>query len=164
MRLTKKELYRIAREQGFVRDTSIDVRLYESGDAYAIWRLNQAEMGYDYSQADTELRLKALSKSRKDRIFVAICNGDIAGYIHVNDYDLIYSPHMKNIMGVAVFNKYKRHGIGTALMNAAEEWAKADGACGIRLVSGETRTDAHKFYRACGYGEGRKQMNFKKYF
>ncbi|MEG0711801.1 MAG: GNAT family N-acetyltransferase, partial [Niameybacter sp.] len=84
------------------------------------------------------------------------------GYVHANDYDVIYAPHMKNIMGIAVSKQYKRQGVGKALLEAVEEWAKKTGASGVRLVSGETRSGAHTFYRYCGYEGEKRQINFKK--
>lgn len=69
---------------------------------------------------------------------------------------------MKNIMGIAVFSECKHSGIGKALLTKVEDWAKQAGASGIRLVSGANRTDAHAFYRKCGYTGDKQQINFKK--
>ncbi|MCD8221763.1 MAG: GNAT family N-acetyltransferase [Clostridiales bacterium] len=98
-----------------------------------------------------------------DKILVAVLSGEVVGYIHANDYDVLYMGHMKNIMGIVVRTDCKRNGVGRALFHEIEEWAKEDGAAGVRLVSGITRTGAHEFYRRCGYGEGREQKNFKKF-
>lgn len=73
-------------------------------------------------------------------------------------------PAMKNIMGIAVDASHRREGIGTALLTAVENWAQQSGAAGVRLVSGASRAQAHLFYRSLGYGDGRQQRNFKKYF
>ena len=86
------------------------------------------------------------------------------GYVHDLDYDLLYAPHMKNIMGIAVSSAYKRKGIGSALLQYVENWALETGASGIRLVSGATRTDAHAFYRHCGFEGNKEQINLKKMF
>ena len=133
-------------------------------DADQIYELNCSEMGYDYPKEETRQRIKDILASEHDKIYVAELDGSVVGYVHANDYNLIYAPAMKNIMGIAVSNKHKRIGIGKALLTAAEEWAKADGAKGVRLVSGETRKEAHMFYEWCGYTGGKHQLNFKKYF
>ena len=86
------------------------------------------------------------------------------GYVHANDYDVIYAPPMKNIMGIAVSNRFRKEGVGRALLAAVEAWARETGAWGIRLVSGAERTGAHEFYRHCGYSGEKRQVNFKKYF
>lgn len=69
---------------------------------------------------------------------------------------------MKNNMGIAVFSGYHRQGIGRALLQAVENWAKETGASCVRLVSGAERTGAHGFYQRCGYTDGKNQLNFKK--
>lgn len=133
-------------------------------DAEAIHKLNCDEMGYDYPADKTEEKLKFLLDSTKDAVYVATVNDTVVGYIHANDYDLIYAPHMKNIMGIAVDSSYKHNGIGKALLQQVELWAKETGASGIRLVSGAGRTDAHAFYRKCGFSGDTEQLNLKKMF
>ncbi len=143
---------------------NIQIRQCEITDTKAIHELNAKELGYNYSEDKTRDNLAKLLESSRDRIYVALINGNVVGYVHANDYDLIYASHMKNIMGIAVSNSFQKMGIGKALLTAVEHWAKNTGACGIRLVSGATRTGAHRFYRQCGYTENKKQINFKKTF
>ena len=133
-------------------------------DVNAIWNLNNIEMGYEYSIENTKDKLERLLKSDKDKIFVATVQNTAVGYVHANDYDVIYAPHMKNIMGIAVSGEYKKYGIGKAMLEEVEKWAKETGAFGVRLVSGSTRIGAHEFYRRCGYVGDKQQINFKKYF
>lgn len=131
-------------------------------DAGEIYELNKHEMGYDFPAEETAGKLDWLLASGHDKIFVAEIGGKVVGYVHANDYDLVYAPHMKNIMGIAVSSEYKRCGIGKALLSQVEAWARETGACAVRLVSGETRTGAHEFYRRCGYSCGKRQLNFSK--
>ena len=142
----------------------LQIRQCEIIDAKAIYELNVREMGYDYPKDKTEEKLKQLLKSDKDKIFVALINNIVVGYVHANDYDVIYAPHMKNIMGIAVSSNFKKKGIGRALLSAIEDWAQKNGASGVRLVSGATRIGAHEFYRHCGYCGDKQQINFKKMF
>ncbi|MBD5383669.1 MAG: GNAT family N-acetyltransferase [Ruminococcaceae bacterium] len=142
----------------------LQIRSCEISDTNAIYELNVREMGYDYPKDKTEEKLKQLLKSDKDKIFVALIGNIVVGYVHANDYDVIYAPHMKNIMGIAVSSDFKRKGIGSALLSAIEAWARKTGAEGVRLVSGAARTGAHEFYRRCGYGGDKQQINFKKMF
>ena len=140
------------------------IREAVQSDANAIWQLNSTEMGYAFTLDATIDNLSKLLHSPSDKIFVAICDGSVVGYVHANDYDLLYAPHMKNIMGIAVSSAYKRKCIGSALLQYVENWALETGASGIRLVSGATRTDAHAFYRCCGYEAIKEQINLKKMF
>ncbi len=131
-------------------------------DAEAIRQLNLTCMGYDYPLSDTERQLKKSLSDPAHRIFVATADGTVVGYVHASDYDLLYAPPMKNILGIAVSNAFTRRGIGTALLQQVEQWAASSGAGGVRLVSGASRTGAHEFYRSLGYDGGKQQLNFKK--
>lgn len=133
-------------------------------DAPALYRLDRVSMGYDYPEEKTVAQLEKLLSSGRDKILVAEIDGQVVGYLHLVDYDLLYAGPMKNIMGIAVDPERRRMGIGRALLEAGEEWARADGAEGIRLVSGESRVGAHAFYRALGYEGNKMQLNLKKMF
>lgn len=133
-------------------------------DAQSIYLLNKYEMGYDYPVDKQIKKIIDVIDSEKDKIYVAVKDDKIVGYIHVNDYDVIYMDHLKNIMGIAVDSHYRKLGIGKKLLQQAEKWAKDTGASGVRLVSGESRTGAHEFYRHCGYESHKKQLNFIKMF
>ena len=81
-------------------------------DADQIYELNRNEMGYDYPRAETLQKIKEVLSSNYDKIYVAVVDESVVGYVHANDYNLIYAPTMKNIMGIAVSSEYKRMGIG----------------------------------------------------
>ena len=141
---------------------SMRIREASLQDAGAIARLNAECMGYDYSSADTAANLSHILGSPHDKVLVAVADTQIVGYIHVNEYRVLYAPFMVNVMGIAVSGSCRRCGIGSQLLAAAEAWAKERGAVAIRLVSGASRTEAHAFYRSCGFGGGKEQLNFKK--
>ena len=146
------------------RTNEFSIREAVASDATAIWRLNCNEMGYQYPLDDTAQNITKLLCSSTDKIFVAVSDGAVVGYVHANDYDLLYAPPMKNIMGIAVSSEHKQQGIGRALLQQVEHWACETGATGIRLVSGLSRTDAHEFYHRCGYSGDKEQLNLKKIF
>lgn len=131
-------------------------------DASALARLNRASMGYDYPEDQTAERLAALLKDGRNKILIAELDGRAVGYLHLVDYELLYADPMANIMGIAVDPDFRRMGIGAALLAAGEDWARTQGASAVRLVSGETRTGAHAFYRALGYEGSKMQVNMKK--
>ncbi len=142
----------------------IEIRPAVLGDCEALARLNREEMGYDYPADQMKSQLEKLLSDGKNGIFVAEAAGEVVGYVHLTDYDLLYADHMKNIMGIAVASSHRRMGIGKKLLAAAEEWARESGAAGVRLVSGETRIGAHAFYRSLGYQGNKMQLNLKKLF
>ena len=142
----------------------IIIRECEIQDYADIVLLNKNEMGYDYHAEDTKNQLRRLLNFSNHKIYVAVVADKLVGYIHANNHDLLYAPHLKNIMGIAVSSNFKKNGIGKMLLDEVEKWAHDTGACGIRLVSGATRTGAHAFYSACGYTDIKEQRNFKKMF
>lgn len=141
---------------------AVTIRKYRSGDETDIWRLNTQELGYPFSFEEMAAKLVKLAQNPEHCILVAQWEETVVGYIHGNDYEVLYMPAYKNILGLAVANDYQHRGIGKALLQGIEDWAKATGAAGIRLVSGEERTGAHAFYEACGYQRKKKQVNFRK--
>ena len=140
------------------------IRECTAKDVNAIYELNSKELGYDFPIKSTQKQLGKILLDGTQKIFVAVRQGSVVGYIHLNSYDVLYFEHLKNIMGIAVFSEFKRNGIGKKLLQIGEKWAQEDGAIGIRLVSGAERTDAHQFYLKCGYIGNKLQKNFKKVF
>lgn len=138
------------------------MRECQETDIEKLYILNKKEMGYDYPKDKMIQQIRKILQKDTDKIFVALVDNEIVGYIHIHDYDLIYNDHLKNILGIAVSKKYRHQGIGRALLNKAEKWAKDTNASGIRLVSGETRKGAHEFYQHCGYKFVKNQCNFIK--
>lgn len=138
------------------------IREARLADCAAITRLNREEMGYDFPEERTWEKLRACLKNPAHKIFVAESGGEVVGYLHLEDYDMLYFPHMKNVLGIAVASACRRQGVGRALLAAGEAWAKADGAVAVRLVSGEGRKGAHAFYQRLGYTGNKLQRNFKK--
>ncbi len=131
-------------------------------DIEAIYELSRSQMGYDVPMAIIAERLALILQREEDKIFVAVIDNCVVGYVHACNYESLYLPPYKSIMGLAVAADCKRQGIGSALLSTVENWAKETGAFGIRLVSGEERAGAHEFYKHCGYEQGKKQIRFKK--
>lgn len=142
------------------------IREAAEGDYADIQSLSDHCLGYDYDREKTRERLIYIMDvlGGHHKIYVAEIGGKIVGYIHACDYDLLYHDSMKNILGIAVREDARRQGVGRALLEAVERWAKDTGSAGIRLVSGARRTEAHEFYRACGYTENKFQLNLSKMF
>lgn len=58
-----------------------------------------------------------------------------------------------HIITVDVVKAWRRRGVATVLMNAAEEWARREGARLVSLETAEDNIDAQQFYRARGYAK-----------
>lgn len=140
----------------------VNIRDAAVTDAPVLAKLNREEMGYEYPMDKTEEKLRTLLTDSRNKILVAEVDGEVVGYLHLEDYDLLYAPHMKNILGIAVAGSCRRQGVGKALLTAGESWARETGAVMVRLVSGENRKGAHAFYQSMGYQGNKLQRNFKK--
>lgn len=140
------------------------IRECKLSDYIRIYELNKNAFGYEYPFDQTKARISKILPRPTDKLYVACFDEKVVGYIHGSDYECTYSDSLKNILAIAVDEEYRGKGIGKALLCAVEDWAKKDGCCGVRLVSGFNRMGAHEFYLHCGYIERKQQKNFIKYF
>ena len=121
----------------------------------------ELDLGYVCEKELVKIRLANLDRNR-ECVFVADEGNKVIGFIHVEVYELLYAPSMANILGIAVSSEYRRQGIGKLLLSKAEEWAKCKGIDIMRLNSGDTRKEAHEFYRSLGYNNEKHQIRFIK--
>jgi GNAT superfamily N-acetyltransferase len=142
----------------------IIIRPAAIGDCPRFCQLNREALGYDYPYEKTLVRLKLILSRPSDKVYVAECEGIVAGYVHAADYECTYCGPLKNIIAIAVDERLRGLGIGRELLSAAEGWAKECGCEGVRLSSGFARTEAHKFYSQCGYTLRKEQKNFIRLF
>ena len=134
-------------------------------DAENICEINKISLGYDFSADKTVVQIKQITKDEKTLLLSATDDENRAvGYIEAQIYDTPYAKTDVNIMALAVNEKFQGQGIGKKLLSAAENWGKAKDAVGITLESSTYRTEAHKFYEACGYECAKEHKNFKKIF
>ncbi|MBQ7026509.1 MAG: GNAT family N-acetyltransferase, partial [Peptococcaceae bacterium] len=118
------------------------IRNANSNDSIAISKISYEDLGYACSIELVAARLDSLD-SKREVVFVAELDKIVVGYVHAEIYNLLYAESMVNILGIAVAAAYRRHGVGKALLNTAEDWAKSCGIKKIRLNSGAMRSEAH---------------------
>lgn len=139
----------------------VAVRKAEVSDSAEIAEILRNDLGYDCSEELVKRKLSSL-EAHREAVFAAELCGQVAGIVHVEKYELLYFDTVANILGLAVCSACRRRGIGRRLMQAAESWAKENGAVGVRLNSGASRTEAHEFYRSLGYVSEKAQLRFMK--
>lgn len=142
----------------------IHIREAKLEDAKRICELNKAALGYDYPEDKTKRRLKFIMARRTDRVYIAEYNGEVAGFVHGADYECMHCDSLKNVVALAVDERFRGCGIGRKLLSAVEVWAEMSGCAGVRLTSAFSRTEAHEFYKHCGYIVRKEQKNFLKLF
>ncbi len=139
------------------------IRNADSKDSIAIAQIAAEGLGYPCSPERIANNIARLDPSHA-RVYVAVLQGEVVGFVEPQVYEAIYFAPLVNILGLAVRESCRGMGIGKALMEAAEGWAKEIGATGVRLNSGASRTEAHTFYRHIGYTSEKQQLRFLKKF
>lgn len=141
---------------------NLEIREINLSDAGGIRSVSENALGYECPLSLVEDKIKSLDKKR-EQVFVAVLNGNIVGFIHVEKYDTLYFETMCNVLGLAVAKDFQKTGIGKSLLTAGENWAKENGIKYMRVNSGISRVEAHKFYRHMGYESEKEQLRFIKH-
>lgn len=138
------------------------IREAQFSDAEALYSINKTSLGYDYPLAQTKKQLQELLESTDNKLLVCIIDEKVCGYIHAALYQTIYAPTMINILALSIDTAFHGKGCGKALITEIEKWATTVAAVGIRLNSGEERTEAHRFYEHIGFSKRKNQANYYK--
>ena len=141
--------------------SQVEVRPVTVDDAAEICQICCEDLGYQCDKILVTERINQLELER-EAVFVAEIDGAVVGFVHVEKYNTLYFEMMANILGLAVSSKYRKKGIGRALLERAEQWAMENDISLMRLNSGKKRSDAHKFYRHLEYGQEKEQYRFIK--
>ena len=140
---------------------NIIIREIKISDDIKICNIIESELGYLCNAELVKGKINQLNEKR-EKVFVAVDNDKVVGFIHVEKYDVIYFETMANILGLAVEKGYQRKGLGKELIWSVEKWALENEIYMMRLNSGITRKNAHKFYRHLGYKSDKEQFRFTK--
>ncbi|SEQ47816.1 GNAT family N-acetyltransferase [Lentzea albida] len=140
------------------------IREVLADDAPAIQQINHEALGYDFPLPDTRAQLERIIKAPNVVLLVAVDEAEVLGYVQLSDYENTYHRPLKNLITLATSPRHQGRGVGRALLAAGEEWARADGACGVRLVTGADRVRARRFYAANGYDVRKEQTNLIKWW
>ncbi len=97
-----------------------------------------------------EIDYRAYIASPDKALYFAFCDGALAGQIILrkNWNKLAY------VEDIAVDARFRRQGIGRALMSRAVEWAKSQGLPGIMLETQDVNAAACRFYARFGFVPG----------
>lgn len=139
----------------------ITIREATADDASAIQEISTNDLGYPCQKKLVQYRLEHLDCSR-ERVFVAVDEQKVIGFIQAEVYNLLYQPSSINVLGLAVAQAYRGYGAGRLLMEKAEQWAKQQNINKVRLNSASQRENAHQFYQHLGYKNTKTQKRFTK--
>lgn len=110
------------------------------------------QLGYPVSDEEMRARFYTVSNRKDAGLFVAESpEGEVLGWIHLDTHYSLLSDARCEVWATIVDEKYRKRGIGSALMKKAESWAAEHGLPIVRFGSNVQRERAHKFYERLGY-------------
>ncbi len=113
------------------------------------------ELGYPCDRADALERIAAIIDNDRQVMVVARLAGRVCALMALDFmYYLPLGTYTCRVTALVVTPEAQGRGLGRQLLREAERRARAGGAARIELTSGSQRTDAHAFYKACGYSDG----------
>ena len=119
------------------------------------------QLGYPNDAAQLARRLAAVPAGDTMRVLVAQQGDTVAGVAVVHVMAPLHVPNRWALLSALVVDDAQRSGgIGAALLQAAEAFAREHGCAQLELSSNVARTRAHRFYERQGYRE--KRMRFVK--
>jgi len=129
---------------------AVAIRPAVADDAPALARL-LAHLGYPADPADLPDRLLRL-RSGGDDAFVAVIDGETAGLATVHSRAVLHLARpVAQLTALVVPPERRGRGVGRALVAAAEQWARAQGAERLVVTTALHRADAPLFYERLGF-------------
>jgi GNAT superfamily N-acetyltransferase len=121
------------------------------------------QLGYPSTPAQMIERLDPLLGEKEHGILVAEDPKDgVVGWIHVYVHRGIEMEPRAELSGLVVDERHRSAGVGEALIQAVEAWARDRGCRSVGLRSNVIRERAHAFYRRLGYRQIKTQHAFRK--
>ncbi len=137
-----------------MHEPAIDLRsatLMDADDVAALL----AALGYPCDREDASDRIHAIIANDRQALVLARDRGAVCGLIALDFmYYLPLGTTTCRITAMVVTPEAQGRGLGRQLLREAERRARIGGAARLEITSGSQRTDAHAFYRACGYSDG----------
>jgi predicted N-acetyltransferase YhbS len=135
----------------------VSMRSAELTDALALAELwGEALRRCDHQDqvADLELIIKAATQSPEQRIVVAEYDGELAGavYLRLTTLTAVNLEPVVEAVSPHVFPQYRRHGIGSSLIECAVSFAEELGVTHVMTAAAHGSRDANRFMARLGLG------------
>ena len=143
------------------KPSELKIRRAKSGDAANLAALS-GELGYHATAAEIKSRLSRLKSAANDALFVAECDGEVIGWLHISVNHLIEVPNRAEINAFIVCEKQRSNGAGARLLDAAEKWARGKKCVHMSVRCNVVRERAHVFYQRHGFEHYKTQKAFRK--
>ena len=137
------------------------IREARPDDAPSLARL-ATQLGYPTTAEEAAHRTANVLGRPGHAVYVAEVDGEIAGWLHVEESISLESEPSAEIEGLIVDEAHRGFGIGAGLVAEAERWALSRGAALLRVRSNVIRVRARRFYEREGFVVTKSQNNFVK--
>jgi predicted N-acetyltransferase YhbS len=144
-----------------VTDANVVIRKGRVDDASEIAAL-ATELGYPSGEAEMKDRIERVLRSNAYFLAVAERESHLIGWVAAEKRLLLESGERAEIVGLIVTSSARQRGIGLALVNAAEAWARQQGMRSISVRSNVARLESHPFYERLGYVRTKTQHAYAK--
>ena len=110
-----------------------------------------AQLGYPTTSVVVPIRLAAIEQER-GTVLVAVDERDeVVGLATGTRFATLHAgAQVAYITALVTSTESRGQGIGRALVEALERWAREHGCTRLSVTSAEHRADAHAFYPRCG--------------
>lgn len=126
--------------------TTVSIRDAKPADADALARLC-AQLGYPAEPAAMPARVERLATDANTRALVAVHGDAVIGLATVQArHTLNHEAPIAQLTLLVVDEANRVRGVGRALVDAAEEWARERGCKRLVVTTALERMDAHAFY------------------
>ena len=141
---------------------SVAIRAMIAADIDDAARL-ATQLGYPSTSEQVARRFDAIQTAADSQVLVAVDDSEaVVGWIHIFGNRLLESEPDAEIGGLVVDESVRGRGVGSALVAAAEAWARERGYAVVSVRSNVVRREAHEFYQERGYGAVKTQVKFRK--
>ena len=114
------------------------------------------------SVSDERRYLRALRRHRDGTVLVAEVDGEVVGRLSISRDPNPASSHVADV-GLMVALEYRRTGVGSALLAAVEQWARAAGITKLELHVFPHNEPAIALYERSGFvREGHRRAHYRR--
>lgn len=124
----------------------MQLRPFRPSDLQTLYEIDQAcfAPGISYSKRE----LEGFIRHRESMTWVAEEGKEAVGFLIANRHPTIL---LGRVITLDVVEAWRRRGVGNALMDAAEEWARRREFISLSLETAENNLTAQAFYERRGY-------------
>lgn len=122
------------------------------------------QLGYPMPEQEISRRLAAVLANPDHRVWVYEDGGAVSGLLHAFFRPALDKPPEVMVQALVTDTTQRSKGVGEALMQVAEAWAREQGCQSVALYSRVDRDRAHRFYERLGYEKKLASAQLRKEF